>query len=157
MPSLTEGDRIRVATRETTPADVKSGLYYAYFAGLTGVIRKVYSPDAVVVEIEQESLTADIRRRHHDIRDQMKTKWLDGLSEEGRSRLTEREKDFHLRYVILSAMKDLESLSGPTTAKPVGPSAAGEEPAPSDSSRRLSSQELAAAEEAELARHRAQR
>ncbi len=37
----------------------------------------------------------------------MKTKWLDGLSEEARNRLTEQEKDFTLRYSILVAPKDL--------------------------------------------------
>lgn len=154
MPAPVEGDRIRLVTREAVPADLKSGLYYNYFGGLTGVIRKVYSPDSVVVEIEQESLTTDIRRRHHDIRDQMKTKWLDGLSEEGRSRLTERERDFHLRYVILTAMKDLEPLEGPTTAKPLGPASTAAAEA-AEATRRLSSQELAEAEEAELAKHKA--
>jgi hypothetical protein len=47
----------------------------------------------------------------------MKTKWLDGLSEEGRSRLTEREKDFHLRYIVLTSAGDLEAIP-PRPASP---------------------------------------
>lgn len=114
MPTIKEGERVRIVAREPTDDDAKSGMYYGYFGGLTGTVQKVYSKQEVAVEVEPESLTREIRKRHDEIRDQMKTKWLDGLSEEGRSRLTEREKDFHLRYVVLVAMSDLEK----TGAKP---------------------------------------
>ena len=45
------------------------------------------------IHVDQESLTKEVRKRHEDVRDQMKTKWLEGLSEEGRAKLTEREKE----------------------------------------------------------------
>jgi ribosomal protein L21E len=108
MPNFKAGDRVRIVSRDQTDADVKSGLYFVHYAGLTGTVLKVYGTQEVSVEIEIESLSRDIRKRHEDVRNQMKTKWLDGLSEEGRSKLTEREKDFLLRYVVLVTMADLE-------------------------------------------------
>ena len=117
MATLNEGDRVRIASRAATDEDVKSGLYYAHYAGLTGSIQKVYSKQEVAVEVDHESLAKDIRKRHEDVRDQMKTKWLEGLSEEGRSKLTEREKDFNLRYVVLVAMADLEKAGARTASK----------------------------------------
>lgn len=115
MSDLTAGDRVRIATRDTTAEDMKSKLYFAYYGGLTGTILKQYSETELSVEVEQDSLTTDIRRRHDDIRRQMKTKWLDGLSEEGRNKLTEREKDFRLRYIVLVRPGDLEKIA-PRTA-----------------------------------------
>ena len=140
---------MRVVRREATDDDRKSGLYYPHFGGLVGIVQKVYGPNEVAVDVEYETLPSDIRKRHMDIRDQMKTKWLDGLSEEGRSKLTEREKDFHLRYVILVAQADLEK---------AGPRAEKKEPAapePSADPPRKTSADLDAAEEAEIRRRRA--
>src|SRR2546425_5043053 len=117
MPSYDEGDRVRIAARSATEDDSKSGLYYGHYGGLTGTVQKVYGKHEVAVAIDHESLPKEIRKRHDDVRDQMKTKWLDGLSEEGRSKLTEREKDFNLRYVILVAMADLEK-AGARAASP---------------------------------------
>jgi len=152
MAKVKAGDRVRIARREPTDEDGKTGLYYAHFGGLTGTVQKVYSTQEVAVEVDPESLTREIRKRHEDVRDQMKTKWLEGLSEEGRSRLTEREKDFNLRYVVLVSMADLER-AGPRRAAPESksaPSAVQAEEPP----RRKTLEELEAAEEAELARRR---
>ena len=162
MPELTEGDRVRIIAREPSDEDTKSGLYYKHFAGMTGSIQKVYSKTEVAVDIEHDSLTKDIRKRHEDVREQMKTKWLDGLSEEGKSRLTEREKDFHLRYVILVGMHDLEK-QGP---RPVASKEAVEQGKPSETGStetaegnavapRKTLADIDAAEEAELLRRAA--
>jgi hypothetical protein len=150
MAKVKEGDRVRVATREQSEEDIKANSYFGYYGGLTGVVTRVYNEYEVTVEIEPESLTRDIRKRHEDVRDQMKTKWLDGLSEEGRSKLTEREKDFNLRFMILAKMDDLEKID----ARPVAPAKA----APAEAARstaetepsRKTLAELEAAEEAEL-------
>jgi hypothetical protein len=150
MAKVKEGDRVRVATREQTEEDIKANIYFGYYGGLTGVVTRVYNENEVTVEIEPESLTRDIRKRHEDVRDQMKTKWLDGLSEEGRSKLTEREKDFNLRFIILTKVDDLEKIG----ARPVPPVKA----APAEAVRstaetepvRKTLAELEAAEEAEL-------
>src|SRR6266511_3958438 len=123
MAKVKEGDRVRVITRDETEEDAKTSVYFSYYGGLTGTVSKVYSPTEISVEVEPESLTKEIRRRHEDVRDQMKTKWLEGLSEEGRSKLTEREKDFNLRFMILAQMDDLEKI-GPKPAAAVRPAAA---------------------------------
>jgi hypothetical protein len=49
----------------------------------------------------------ELRKRHEENEKAMKTKWLDGLSEEARNRLTGAEKKFALNYAILVAVADL--------------------------------------------------
>jgi hypothetical protein len=153
MSKVKEGDRVRVITREQSEDDTKTNLYFNFYGGLTGTVAKIYNDNEVAIEIEPESLTKDVRKRHDDVRDQMKTKWLDGLSEEGRSKLTEREKDFNLRYRILVRMGDLEK-AGPRPAAAVraSQSAAPPAPAPVVEPQRKTLAELEAAEEEELRR-----
>ena len=158
MSNVKEGDRVRVVTREQTEDDAKTNTYFPFYGGLTGSVSKVYSPTEVSIEVEPESLTREVRKRHEEVRDQMKTKWLDGLSEEGRAKLTEREKDFLLRYVILVKMDDLEKAG----AKPIPPQRAvaiqsapsASEPVQTAESTRKTLAELEAAEEEELRRRR---
>ena len=166
MAALKEGDRVRIASRTQTEDDIKSGMYYAHYGGLTGAIQKVYNKNEVAVEVDHESLSKELRKRHEDVRDQMKTKWIEGLSEEGRSRLTEREKDFNLRYVVLVAMSDLEKAgarAGKTTDEkrktknesPIVDTVSGQSSAvesEAESAPRKTLAELEAAEEAELMR-----
>ena len=63
MASLKEGDRVRIIARPATEDDIKSGLYYSHYAGLTGSIQKVYDKKEAAVEVEHDSLTKDIRKR----------------------------------------------------------------------------------------------
>ncbi len=104
-----EGERVQIVDREANAEDVKSGLFYNHFRGLTGTIQKVYSTQEIVVEVEQESLTDAIAARHNDVQEAMKAKWLDGLSEEAKGRLTEKERDFRLRYSLLVHASDLKA------------------------------------------------
>ena len=143
MASFSEGERVRIRTREQTDEDVKSAMYYPFYGGLTGLVHKVYTKDEVAIEVEPESLTIEVRSRHEDVRNQMKTKWLDSLSEEGRSKLSERDKNFHLRYVLLVSSKDLERAAKASVE-------AGEKEDPAIPRKTLA--EIEAAEEAELAR-----
>lgn len=153
MARIAEGDRVRVVTREATDEDAKSNIYFGFYGGLTGSVMKVYDAGEVSVEVEQESLTREIRRRHEDVRDQMKTKWLDGLSEEGRSKLTEREKDFKLRFMILVKLDDLEKAGPkpPPVVKAAPPPAAASITTEVEPARKTLA-ELEAAEEEELRR-----
>jgi ribosomal protein L21E len=144
MPHFKPGDRVRLVTRAQTEEDMKSGLYYEHFGGMTGIVQKIYGPQEIAVEIEPESLPQEIRQRHENVRDQMKTKWLEGLSEEGRSRLSEREKDFHLRYIILVSAADLQK----TSSQAASSDSICQEPSPT----RKTTADLEAAEEAELRR-----
>ena len=133
-----EGDRVQIADRNATAEDIKSSLFFNYFRGLTGVVQKVYSTDEAAIEIDLDSLTEAVVARHHDVQETMKTRWLDGLSEEGRNRLTAQERDFRLRYTVLVAVKDMAP--------------AGAKPTPQEVTARATEADLAAAEEVELQR-----
>jgi len=110
---LTEGDPVRLADRETTAPDTKSGLFYPYYRGLTGTIAKLYSDSTAAVAVDPESLPDDIRKRHQTGTDAMRQKWLDGLSEEGRNKLSAAEKKFSLRYSLLVSVSDLSPGDAP--------------------------------------------
>jgi hypothetical protein len=108
---LREGDAVVVASREQSPQDVKSGLYYPHYAGLTGKILKLYGEEASV-QVDRESLPADIRVRHEEGEKAMRQKWLDNLSEEARGRVADRERDFALNYAVLVSLADLSPFKG---------------------------------------------
>lgn len=128
MSKISTGDTVTVAKREQTPADIKSGLYYPHYGGLSGTILKVYGDEASIL-VDRDTMTTELRKRHEENEKSMKAKWLDGLSEEARNRLTGAEKKFSLNYAILVAVADL----APGEAK------------------RITPEELAAKEEAFLA------
>lgn len=103
-----EGDRVQVVDREANADDVKSSMFYNHYRGLIGTVQKVFeTTDDIAVTIDETRLPEPIGTRHNDVRLAMRAKWLDGLSEEARSKLTDQEKDFKLRYTILVAPKDL--------------------------------------------------
>lgn len=151
-----EGDRVQVVDREATAEDAKSGLFYNHLRGLAGTVLKVYPTEEASVEIELESLPEAVAQRHLDVQEQMKTRWLDGLSEEGRNRLTEKERDFRLRYTVLVAVKDLAAPGGkravvaapPKAVAPVASAAKPARPKAEDALHRATSADLDAAEEA---------
>ncbi len=111
MATFNQGDTVVVATRDQTNADIKSGLYFGHYAGLTGSILKVYGEEASVL-VDRESLPGDVLVRHQDGETAMRRKWLDSLSEEGRGRLGEREKNFSLNYAVLVSVGDLAPQKG---------------------------------------------
>lgn len=111
--TFTEGASVRLADRETSAADLKSGLFYPYYRGLTGIIAKVYADSTAAVAIDPESLPEDIRKRHQTGTDAMRQKWLDGLSDEGRNKLSAAEKKFSLRYSLLVGIADLVPADAP--------------------------------------------
>ncbi len=145
MTAIKQGDHVRISTREASAEDMKAGTYFEHYGGLTATVLKAYDNGEAVLDVDTESLTKEVRVRHDSIRDQMKTKWLDGLSEEGRSKLTEREKDFLLRYTLLARLEDLEKIA----PKPKPAASETAEPAPA----RKTLEEIEAAEEAELRKH----
>jgi len=106
MATIQPGDIVTVATREYTAADTKSGLYYPHYAGLSGNVLKVYAEEVSIL-VDRETLPSDIRKRHEDNEKAMKAKWLDGLSDEARNRLTGPEKQFSLSYAILVSLSDV--------------------------------------------------
>jgi hypothetical protein len=116
-PHLRAGDRVRIVDRPATPQDQKSGLYFGHYRGMVGTIQKVYGAEAAV-EVELDALPEDIWKRHMQVRDQMRERWLEGLSPEIRRKLTPEQKQFDLRYVVLVATQDLEKRRAERTRKP---------------------------------------
>lgn len=154
------GDRVKIVTRDVAADDVKAGLYYEYFGGLTGVVDRVYDDGSVCVDIDLESLNEDMRERHLAMQETERKRWLDNLSGEVRSRLTEDQRRLTMNYKILVSAKDLEPDKG---GKPKGASTArsqaaadtiaedkkGPAKAP-EPPKRLSEADISAAEEAFL-------
>mgnify|MGYP000586760988 CR=1 FL=1 len=115
------GDRVKIVERPMTAADAKSALFFDYFCNLTGTVSKVYDDGTLTVDIDLDSLPEDVRRRHHEIEESVRRRWLDGLSEENRDKLSEKESAVKLEYKILIAESDLVSLgksSEPSSSKP---------------------------------------
>jgi hypothetical protein len=144
---LAEGDRIRVADREQTAADIKSQLFYDHYRGLSGTISKVYADGTASVNVDNEALTKEVAQRHVKTSEGLRQKWLDGISEEGRNKLSASEKTFTLRYTILVALTDLSPYAETTKASMPAPAKA--IAAPADEPRRKTLEEI----EAEEAKH----
>lgn len=112
MASFKAGDKVRLASREVNADDEKNGLYYSYFAGLTGAVDTVYGDGSVCVDVDLESLGEKARSRHLAMQEAERKRWLEGLSGEARNRLTPEQKQLRLSYKILASQKDLEALKG---------------------------------------------
>ena len=106
MAKLSEGDPVVVAKRDQSAADVKSGLYYSHYGGLTGTILKIYGEEASVL-VDKDTLPSDMEKRHSENEKAMRQRWLDGLSEEARNKLSASEKAFGLNYAVLVSLTDL--------------------------------------------------
>jgi hypothetical protein len=111
------GDRVRIVEREQTAKDIKEQTYFPHFAGLVGDVVKVYGPDEVCVEIVRDSLPGSNASRHDEIEKRLKDRLMDSLSQDARSKLSEKEKQFTLRYTVLVSGADLEPYKGEVKAR----------------------------------------
>jgi hypothetical protein len=143
--SIKVGDNVKIAAREQTPADVKSGLYYPHYANLRGTILKLYGEEASVL-VDRETLPDAVRARHDEGEAAMRQRYLDGLSEEARNRMNAREKGFSLNYAVLVSLADV-------SLDKVG-AAAAKKAADEAEAKRISSNDLDAAESAFLAQRK---
>ncbi|HEY3298650.1 MAG TPA: hypothetical protein VGK34_08350 [Armatimonadota bacterium] len=141
------GEYVKIIEREQTAADIKNQTFYPYYCGLAGTVDRVYD-DLVCLNVDIDTLPDGVKRRHMDIQDSVKQKWLNGLSNEARNRLTAEEKRFQLAYTLLVNEADLEKSKAPEikSSKPV--EAADPKPVTSDD---LSEAELAFLREREEA------
>ena len=159
--ALKAGDRVQIASRPVTSEDEKTGLYFSYFGGLTGAVDRTYDDGSVCVEIELDSLTDDMRKRHSQMQETERKRWLEGLSGEVRNRLTPEQRQLTMAYKLLVHKKDLEPSKGgkpksaapnpentaqATDTEPPLPKPEKKEPQPE----RLSAADLAAKEEEHL-------
>lgn len=120
--ALKPGDRVQIASRPVASEDEKSGLYYPYFGGLIGTVDRIYDDGSVCVDIDLDSLTDDIRKRHTDMQETERKRWLENLSGEVRNRLTPEQRQLTMAYKLLVHKKDLEPAKGgkPKSAAPKG-------------------------------------
>lgn len=119
MPKkIAAGDPVRIADRDITAADAKIGLYYPHYRGLTGTVEKTFPDGTASLTVDLDSLPVDARARHDAGTSAMRQKWLDGLSDEARNRLSAGEKKFALRYALLVSMEDLTPLGAGASAPP---------------------------------------
>lgn len=116
--TLAPGTPVRLADREAGTADTKSGLFYPYYRGLTGIVSKDYADGTVSLTVDADSLPEAIRKRHQTGTEAMRTKWLDGLSDEARNKLSAAEKKFSLRYSLLVGADDLTVTGAPAETVP---------------------------------------
>jgi hypothetical protein len=111
MPNtLLAGDTVRVADREAGSSDMKSGLFYNHYRGLSGTLSKIYEDGTAAVTVDLGSLSEKMRVRHEEGSEAQRKKWLNGLSDEARNRLSAAEKRFSLRYTILVSLSDLQKM-----------------------------------------------
>lgn len=114
---LKTGDAVQVVDREATPADEKASQFFNYFRNLTGTLERIYDDGKATVVVDEESLPAEILERHKELTEKARNKWLDGLSDEARNRLTPEEKRFYMRYSILVSVDDITKKSAKKPAK----------------------------------------
>jgi len=112
-----EGDHVKIIEREATSADAKSGTFYPYFRGLAGTVDRIYDKE-ICVKVDPETLPEDVLKRHLEVQESIRRKWLNGLSNEARNRLTPGEKRFELAYTILIQSSDLEKIKPGDAPRP---------------------------------------
>lgn len=79
---------------------------------------KIFGEEASVL-VDRSTLPPAMRTRHDDNEKAMRQRYLDGLSDEVRNRMSAKEKQFTLNYAILVALKDLHP-DTPSAASTVG-------------------------------------
>lgn len=112
MAAIKSGDRVTIVTREVTGEDEKTGMYYSYFGGLTGTVESVYDDRSVCVDIDIESLEHEMQKRHLEMQEAERKRWLANLSGEMRNRLTAEQRQLKMSYKLLVSKKDIESHNG---------------------------------------------
>lgn len=111
-----QGDYVKIIDRDQTPTDLKNGTYYPFFCGLAGTVDRIYDGE-VCLKVDPDTLPAALLKRHSDIQESIRRKWLNGLSGEARNKLSAEEKRFELAYTILVQSTDLEKAK-PGEVKP---------------------------------------
>ena len=107
MPKWKTGDRVRIKEREVKAEDRESNAYFAHFADLDGTVQAVYGKDEVAVRIDPECFGPLLTGVHKEAVRRMRAKFLDGLSEEQKRKLSREEKRFAANYVVLMKSDDL--------------------------------------------------
>lgn len=110
MAKVSEGDRVRVVTRDLTDQDKKVYGFFEHMQGLTGVVENVYSQDEVAIKIDLVSLPKIPAEVHRDATRRMRERFAENVGEEARKLLSKEELEFVPHYVVLVRSDDLEKV-----------------------------------------------
>ncbi len=110
--SVKEGQTVKFIPRDaaTEPRLIP---YYDFYSNLSGTVAKLYDDGTVAVIIDRSTLPDDARDRHEKSERDMRDKWMRSLSEDDRGKLTDAQKQFALRYTLLTNATDLIDISDP--------------------------------------------
>lgn len=108
MSKWKEGDRVRVVSRQVLAEDRRSMRYYDHMAGAVGTVANVYGPEEVAIEVDKTSIGHIAQDVHAEATRRLRRKFLENVSEEAKSRLTQEELNFEAHYVLLVREEDLE-------------------------------------------------
>ena len=122
------GQRVRIIDAAAGSPDPKALVYYEFYRNLSGTFVKAYGDGTLALSVDRKSLPPDIRERHEESERVLRDRWLNGLSEEDRNKLTQKEQRFSLKYMLLVSNKHVvpeSSDAAPAKAK-TQPAAAAE-------------------------------
>ena len=119
MATWKVGDRVRIVEREQSTKDAQENAYFPHMGGLEGVVSKVYSLEEICVDVDRETLPEQNAGRHAEIEQHLQERWLESISQEARSNLSDIERQFRLHYTLIVKAADLERPTGKRKAKPV--------------------------------------
>jgi hypothetical protein len=152
--SVKEGQTVKFIPRDAS-AEARPVPYYDFYTSLYGKVAKIYDDGTAAVIIDQASMPDDARERHEKSERDMRDKWMRSLSEDDRSKLTDAQKRFALRYTLLVTATDLIDIDAVAPLPIVKESAARKEAkaaAPAtEASKAATPENSAAAETAQLA------
>ncbi len=148
-PAFSTGQHVRITEAESGAPDPKALVYYSYFRNLTGSVVKAYPDGTVAISIDRSSLPDEIRKRHESNETAQRDRWLNGLADEDRNKLSAKEKQFSLRYTVLVSSKHVVPESTPAQAADQ-PKAKAEPAASVSAPERKTTADLDAAEQAYL-------
>jgi hypothetical protein len=104
--SVKEGQTIQFIPRDRT-SDTYPAPFYDFYVGLRATIAKIYDDGTAAVVVDRSTLSEEARERHEKSERDMRDKWMRSLSEDDRSKLTDLQKQFSLRYTLLVSTADL--------------------------------------------------
>ncbi len=107
---LSEGDRVKIKTREVTEDDRKSNRYFDHMGGLLGTVQNIYGEKEIAVQIDHDSLSKASKDVHKEATNRMRQKFVDNVSEVQRKELTKDELEFETHFMLLVDSNDLEKV-----------------------------------------------
>ena len=107
---LSEGDRVRIKTREVTEDDRKTNRYFDHMAGLQGAVQNIYGEKEIAVQIDIDSLSKASKDVQKEATNRMRAKFVDNVSEIQRKELTKEELEFDTHFMLLVDSNDLEKM-----------------------------------------------